>query len=230
MKSIIISDLHLGNPYSNWRKLYNFLKDNPTENLFLNGDIIDQHYLDNNNKTLSDEEMSFFRWMMSLNAIYIRGNHDWEKIDEIYGVKTFDHYEYDGYYISHGHNTIFKNPVTDSVSLIKLIDWSIRFISRFQKIHKGFLFIKGKFTTERGTEFSILSENSRSLFKTGLKIISLYKRKINKYHKMGYRGVICGHIHLPEIQKLYMNSGDWIENNSALIYNNGKWELIKITN
>lgn len=45
--------------------------------------------------------------------------------------------------------------------------------------------------------------------------------------------LICGHNHLPEIRRiqygsrslLYLNSGDWIENNSALEYNEGRWSL-----
>ena len=45
--------------------------------------------------------------------------------------------------------------------------------------------------------------------------------------------VICGHIHQPEIKKIsnskgsvtYLNSGDWIENLTALEYYQGKWSL-----
>src|SRR5690606_595385 len=45
--------------------------------------------------------------------------------------------------------------------------------------------------------------------------------------------VVCGHIHQPEIKKIatekgsvvYMNSGDWIENLTALEYHRGKWKI-----
>ncbi len=45
--------------------------------------------------------------------------------------------------------------------------------------------------------------------------------------------VICGHIHQPVIKKvksksksvIYLNSGDWIENMTALEYNNKKWSI-----
>ena len=51
----------------------------------------------------------------------------------------------------------------------------------------------------------------------------------------GYQYVICGHIHKPAIKEIklkegsviYLNSGDWIENLTALEYNNSSWELIK---
>ena len=48
-----------------------------------------------------------------------------------------------------------------------------------------------------------------------------------------YSYVVCGHIHKPQMKEienehgkvLYLNSGDWIENLTALEYNDGKWEI-----
>ena len=45
--------------------------------------------------------------------------------------------------------------------------------------------------------------------------------------------MICGHIHHPDIKSVvtkhgpvtYMNSGDWIENLTALEYTEGKWSI-----
>ena len=50
----------------------------------------------------------------------------------------------------------------------------------------------------------------------------------------GFRYVICGHIHQPAIKTstkegepevVYLNSGDWVENHTALEYTNGTWSL-----
>jgi len=49
----------------------------------------------------------------------------------------------------------------------------------------------------------------------------------------GYDYVLCGHIHHPEMKTIktekgqveYLNSGDWIENLTALEYANGEWKL-----
>ena len=46
--------------------------------------------------------------------------------------------------------------------------------------------------------------------------------------------MICGHVHKPQKrifknengEVLYLNSGDWVENLSALEYNDGKWEIL----
>jgi UDP-2,3-diacylglucosamine pyrophosphatase LpxH len=51
----------------------------------------------------------------------------------------------------------------------------------------------------------------------------------------GYDYVVCGHIHTPEIREIhndkgsitYMNSGDWIENLTALEYSQGGWKIFK---
>jgi len=51
--------------------------------------------------------------------------------------------------------------------------------------------------------------------------------------KQGYDYVINGHIHQPKIMEyknddgsvIYLNSGDWVENLTALEYNNSEWEI-----
>jgi len=66
---------------------------------------------------------------------------------------------------------------------------------------------------------------------------------INKFEKTaaeiaiskGYSYVICGHIHQPAIRMIhthqgevmYLNSGDWIENLSALEYYQDKWRIYR---
>ena len=53
--------------------------------------------------------------------------------------------------------------------------------------------------------------------------------KVYDEFKRNCKGVICGHIHKPEDKhndKIhYLNCGDWIENNSYIIYNDGKFKL-----
>jgi UDP-2,3-diacylglucosamine pyrophosphatase LpxH len=49
-----------------------------------------------------------------------------------------------------------------------------------------------------------------------------------------YQYVVCGHIHQPKIREIktknskkvtYLNSGDWVENLTALEYSNQEWKL-----
>ncbi|MEY5044758.1 MAG: hypothetical protein RJA19_1985, partial [Bacteroidota bacterium] len=49
----------------------------------------------------------------------------------------------------------------------------------------------------------------------------------------GFDYVVCGHIHQPQIRRMcsengsvvYLNSGDWVENLTALEYHEGMWRL-----
>jgi UDP-2,3-diacylglucosamine pyrophosphatase LpxH len=52
----------------------------------------------------------------------------------------------------------------------------------------------------------------------------------------GYQFVVCGHIHHPQMKKMtnaqgesvmYLNSGDWVENSTALEYHEDQWTLYK---
>jgi UDP-2,3-diacylglucosamine pyrophosphatase LpxH len=52
-----------------------------------------------------------------------------------------------------------------------------------------------------------------------------------------YDYVVCGHIHHPEIRNIineegsitYLNSGDWVENLSALEFVNGEWSIYRFS-
>jgi UDP-2,3-diacylglucosamine pyrophosphatase LpxH len=69
--------------------------------------------------------------------------------------------------------------------------------------------------------------------KSAVKFITDFERQLAyQAHSRGLKGVICGHIHKPENKKIkiknktvhYLNCGDWIENNSYIIYNKGKFK------
>jgi UDP-2,3-diacylglucosamine pyrophosphatase LpxH len=57
----------------------------------------------------------------------------------------------------------------------------------------------------------------------------------NEGIERGYDYVICGHIHKPDIRTVvtdkgsvvYLNSGDWMENMTALEYHDGQWSLYR---
>lgn len=76
----------------------------------------------------------------------------------------------------------------------------------------------------------------KSSVKHAVKFIADFEKKaIDIGFRKGVDVVICGHIHQPcikFIQKegheiMYMNSGDWVENLSALEYRGGRWRLYK---
>ena len=87
-----------------------------------------------------------------------------------------------------------------------------------------------------GKEKMSLSKKIKNSVKNAVKFINDFENTAAEIAiEKGYDFVICGHIHQPEIKKIktdkgevtYLNSGDWIENLSALEYNNGEWRIFE---
>jgi UDP-2,3-diacylglucosamine pyrophosphatase LpxH len=83
-----------------------------------------------------------------------------------------------------------------------------------------------------------LSAKIKESVKTAVAYINnfeLTSAEIGISNKFEY--VICGHIHHPEIRTItttegsiiYMNSGDWVENLSALEFSKGEWNLYRFS-
>jgi UDP-2,3-diacylglucosamine pyrophosphatase LpxH len=72
-----------------------------------------------------------------------------------------------------------------------------------------------------------------SVKKAVQKITNFETKAIEIAKEKGYRYVICGHIHKPQMIDIetdqgiltYLNSGDWLENLTALEYKEGEWEI-----
>ena len=79
-RTIIMSDLHLGSRQSQTTKILEFLKDNESDTLILNGDIIDGWALKNSGKWKADCTKIFRKFMkrseQGTKVVWLRGNHD----------------------------------------------------------------------------------------------------------------------------------------------------------
>ena len=80
------------------------------------------------------------------------------------------------------------------------------------------------------------SKKVKASFKNAVKFINSFEQTAAELAiDKGYQFVICGHIHQPEIRTIstdkgsvtYLNSGDWVENLSALEYHNAEWVIYK---
>jgi UDP-2,3-diacylglucosamine pyrophosphatase LpxH len=81
-----------------------------------------------------------------------------------------------------------------------------------------------------------LSKRIKNSVKSAIKFINHFEQTsadIGISNRYDY--VVCGHIHQPEIREfkneegsiLYLNSGDWIENLTALEYHKGQWKIYR---
>ena len=84
-----------------------------------------------------------------------------------------------------------------------------------------------------------LSKKIKNSVKSAVKFINNFEKTASDIAiENEYDYVICGHIHQPEIKEIttqkgktmYLNSGDWIENLTALEYSDKKWNLYEYAN
>jgi UDP-2,3-diacylglucosamine pyrophosphatase LpxH len=87
-----------------------------------------------------------------------------------------------------------------------------------------------------GKEKVSLSKKIKNSVKSAIKFINNFEETVTTIaidNQFDY--VVCGHIHQPIIKEvvnnkgsvMYLNSGDWVENLTALEYNNKQWSIYK---
>lgn len=238
-RSIFISDVHLGTNDCKADLLLNFLDTNKCEQLFLVGDIIDGWRVQQNKFRWKKSHTDIIRKILKLSkktkVVYITGNHDeflrpllpyQLSFGNIELCNQYTHYGVDGkrYLVTHGD-------LFDGIT--KIAPW-LSFLG--DKAYDFVLNVNTKFNYIRhrlGLHYWSLSSYLKHRVKKAVDFIFKFEKNLADYCKRkGYDGVICGHIHTPEIKKIeeiiYMNDGDWVESCSALVeHNDGRWEIIK---
>ncbi len=238
VKSIFISDVHLGTRGCSADALCAFLKTYTCDNLFLVGDIVDGWRLKQRWYWPQSHSNVVRRILTAAKrgtaVYYILGNHD-EALRkflpfelELGNIKLLDRYDYVGldgnrYLVIHGD--FFDSLMIDYKWLMHVGDslynfsiWLNLQLNSLRKLLK--------------LEYWSLSNYLKQSAKQALQYISSYEQHLAQYCKSeGYNGVICGHIHRAEIKRIndvsYMNDGDWVESRTALLEHlDGRWELV----
>jgi UDP-2,3-diacylglucosamine pyrophosphatase LpxH len=85
-----------------------------------------------------------------------------------------------------------------------------------------------RFMKKLGYKKSI-SKWAKDSVKDAVKFITSFEDQlVYQAKKRNCKGVICGHIHKPENKIIdgtrYLNTGDWIENNSYIVYDKGRFD------
>jgi len=225
IEALFISDVHLGTRGSNSEQVLEVLKNYQPQTLFLVGDIIDGWMLKRKFRW-NQSHTNVIRKIMSYSkngtkVIYIPGNHDEfarQYLDLNFGnIEIHDEYIWNNTYITHGD-------LYDGVVKLKWLgvlgsigyDMAISIDRRLKKW---------------GYKRS-LSKYLKDKVKEAVKFITSFEEEIVRQGiKHNCSTVICGHIHHPEDKLInnvrYLNCGDWIENNSYIIYVDGEYTIIK---
>jgi UDP-2,3-diacylglucosamine pyrophosphatase LpxH len=233
LKAIIVSDLHLGTRDSKCHEFLDFLEAHPTDLLVLNGDIIDGWALNRGSKWRKRHTKVISRILKISNTtkvIWVRGNHD-EFLGEFIGshfgnisiVEDFtlslhrhiegDTWESDKYLIFHGD--VIDVFITKYKWLSKIGSIGYDLALRLNTLYN-------KWRQWVGLPYQSISQKIKQGVKAATSYINDFETAaVRMAAKRGCQGAICGHIHQPADLRTpgghYLNSGDWVENMTALL-------------
>ena len=235
-KTIILSDLHLGSPYCQIEKFLDFLYATTSETLILNGDFIDGWSLIRKGGW-SHRCTRCLRVIVNkareegTRVVYVGGNHD-DFLDKVFPfsfepieiVREFEHQTREGtYLVTHGDG--FDSVTSDHKWLAMLGDVGYQLMMKSNSLYNRY---SEQF---QWPDFSI-SRWTKARVKSVVAFVDKYEEQLQDLARArSYRGIICGHIHTPADKWIgdfhYLNSGDWVESNTAVVEHfEGGFELV----
>lgn len=225
-RTIWISDLHLGTPGCQAKRLLEFLKSTESETLYLVGDIIDgwqlkrRWYWDQTHNNIVQTVLK--KAKKGTNVIFVPGNHDEAARQFIEldfgGIQVRDeliHITANGKRMLVLHGDRFDGVIACAKWLAYLGDSMYTVILKINQVFN-------QWRARAGLPYWSLSQYLKLKVKNAVSYITKFEDALaDEARKRGLDGVICGHIHKPEIRDIdgviYCNDGDWVESLSALI-------------
>ena len=243
---LVLSDLHLGTYGCHGKELLQYLDQIEPGTVILNGDIIDiwqfkKRYWPASHMQVLRRLLKFAE--QGIPVYYLTGNHD-EMLRRFSDYRLGNLYlrdklvlELDGKKAWFFHGDVFDVSMQYSKWLARLGGQGYDFLII---LNRGVNLLLEKI----GREKISLSKRIKDGVKTAVRFISDFEQiAADLAIERGYDYVVCGHIHQPVIKTMfakepggnsnagksvtYLNSGDWIENLSALEYHLGQWSLYR---
>jgi UDP-2,3-diacylglucosamine pyrophosphatase LpxH len=222
MKTLVISDLHIGSKGCNTKAIINLLKTEEYDRLILVGDIIDGWLFQRYKKFSADHNKvirKLFKISKEKEIIWISGNHDefLRKYTpmQLGNIKIVDEFIEGGIWFCHGdkYDGIIKMHWLGMLGSIGY-DAAIVIDRLLKKINKK----------------TSLSKYLKDNVKAAVSFMVDYEQEmVRQAKKRNCHTVICGHIHTPVDRTIdnirYINTGDWIENQSYVIYELSNYEI-----
>jgi len=233
---LVLSDIHLGTYGCHARELHQYLNSIKPKTLVLNGDIIDiwqfrKSYFPKSHLKVIKKILDFAA--KGTKVYYITGNHDemLRKFSEaqIGNFAILDKLvlKLDGKKAWIFHGDVFDASVQHAKWIAKLGGFGYDYLILINRFVNWCLIRMGK-------EPYSFSKKIKASVKGAVKHIADFENTATDLAiENNFDYVICGHIHEPKMilksnkngQTLYLNSGDWIENLSALEYDEKKWKI-----
>ena len=226
VRSVWISDLHLGTPGCQAAALLDFLRDVECENLYLVGDIIDGWQLKRSwywPQAHNDVVQKILRKARKgTRVVFVPGNHDEFARKYVQhnfgGVEVLEdciHTTADGRRLWVTHGDLFDGVIQCARWLAIVGDMAYEFTLKLNR-HLN------RVRARMGLPYWSLSKYLKHRVKRAVSFIGDFEGAVAKEtRKRGLDGVVCGHIHHAEMRTiqgvLYCNDGDWVESLTALV-------------
>ena len=236
VRTVWISDIHLGTPGCQAEALLDFLRHTECETLFLVGDIVDGWQLRRNwywPQAHNDVLQKLLRKARKgTRVIYVPGNHDefaraylGHNFGGIDVAEEWIHITADGRRLWVTHGDYFDGVVQCARWLALVGDWAYTLTLR---LNVQFNRLRARL----GMPYWSLSNYLKQRVKRAVSYVSDFETALaREAHLRGLDGVVCGHIHHAEMREidgiLYANDGDWVESLTALCeHPDGRLEII----
>lgn len=234
---VVISDVHLGTFGCHAKELVTYLQSIQPQILILNGDIIDGWQF--SKRYFPASHLQVIKEVMNLaskgtRVIYITGNHD--EVLRRYSDIQFGNIqltdkvvmEINGKMTWVFHGDVFDATTKGSAKIIaKLGGHGYDLLILINRFINWWLKLLGK-------EKMSLSKKVKNTVKEAVSWIGNFEQTAAELAlQQKYDYVICGHIHQPQKKVVttkdgsvtYLNSGDWVENLTALELHNNEWTI-----
>lgn len=235
---VVLSDIHLGTYGCHAEELLRYLKTIKPKKIILNGDIIDMWQF--SKRYWPKSHMQVVKHITGLLAkgtkiIYLTGNHD-EMLRKFAGFKL-------GSFTIDNKVVLRLNSKRAWVFHGDVFDVTMRYskwLAKLGAVGYDTLIVINTMVNWILTRFKqekiSLSKRVKDSVKSAVKFINNFETTAADIAiENGYDYVICGHIHQPEIRRiqtekgevLYLNSGDWVENLTALEFDGLEWRIYR---
>ena len=237
VRTLFLSDIHLGYPHARARELNEFLQGVEAECIVLVGDIIDALSLARR-AFWSTSHTEVVRTLLArqragTRLVYIPGNHD-ESLGVLAQMLSgqFEVHREWVHRTARGERLLVLHGDQFDAAMV-CPPW----LSRLGDVVHGMaLSVNHRVNNLRralGRPYWPLAERLKLRIGTSLRYIEQFEQLAAVHAaRNGYDGVVCGHIHRANLRHiagtLYCNTGDWVESCSALIEDpRGQLELVR---
>jgi UDP-2,3-diacylglucosamine pyrophosphatase LpxH len=236
VRTVWISDLHLGTPGCQASALLAFLRDVECDTLYLVGDIVDGWQLKRSwywPQSHNDVVQKIMRKARKgTHVVFVPGNHDEfarRYVSHNFGgvdvVEDCIHITADGRKLWVTHGDLFDGVIQCAKWLAYVGDAAYEFTLR---MNRHFNRLRARI----GLPYWSLSRYLKLKVKRAVSYVSDFEEAVaREARKRGVHGVVCGHIHQAEMRDidgiLYCNDGDWVESLTALVeHADGRLEIL----